>query len=71
MQTLSIIIPCYNEEEGIGNLKKRLDPVITKLKKIYKIELILVNDGSTDNTLKLMNLVFKKEKYTKIITGKN
>ena len=47
---LSIIIPCYNEEEAIkDNILNRVVPYL-KYKNI-KYELILVNDGSTDKTL--------------------
>ena len=68
MKKLSIVIPCYNEEEGINNLALQLKPVIRELKKKYSIELILVNDGSTDRTLILLSKYFKKEKYAKVIT---
>ena len=47
---LSIIIPCYNEGEAIrDNINNRVIPYL-KYKNI-KYELILVNDGSKDNTL--------------------
>ncbi|WP_409200132.1 glycosyltransferase [Methanobrevibacter sp. DSM 116169] len=43
-QTISVIIPAYNEEENIAN-------VIDVIKKIdYITEIIVVNDGSNDNT---------------------
>lgn len=50
MPYLSVIIPAYNE---INNLKKRsLDPVYNYLKsKTYDFELLLVDDGSVDETL--------------------
>jgi polyisoprenyl-phosphate glycosyltransferase len=47
---LSIIIPCYNEEENIEYLFERLTTVLDRLN--LKYELICVNDGSADNTLK-------------------
>lgn len=42
----SIIIPCYNEEENIGNLIKRIRP----LQKQYDLEYILIENGSTDGS---------------------
>ena len=47
---LSIIIPCYNEADVIrDNINNRVIPYL-KYKNV-KYEIILVNDGSTDNTL--------------------
>jgi len=55
---LSIILPCYNEEENIF-------PIYQEIKKInfnfYKIEVIFINNGSTDNTIKEINSVLKKK----------
>jgi len=43
----SIIIPVYNEEGNIGNLIEKINPFLEK-----DDELIVVDDGSTDNTEK-------------------
>ncbi len=59
---LSIIIPCYNEEAGIPNLAKELRPVLNEIRKQYTVELIFVDDGSKDNTAKLIQKHFGKEK---------
>ena len=45
---LSIVIPCYMEENGIGELVKRVSAAAEKAKLAY--ELLLVDDGSTDRT---------------------
>ena len=60
---ISIIIPVYNEEKTI--LK-----IINKIQKLSYLnkELIVVNDGSTDNTEKLLNSLFDKK--IKIINHK-
>lgn len=60
-KTLSIIIPCYNEEDGLLNLKERLYPVLNRIKKDHKIELIFVDDGSKDNTNLLLHKYFKSK----------
>lgn len=67
-KTLSIIIPCYNEELGINNLKEKLDPILIKLKEKYLIEIIFVDDGSKDKTLGLLNETFGNRENVKIIT---
>ena len=64
---LSIVIPCYNEAEGIESLHSRLIPVLSLLTKDYDLELIFIDDGSTDNTNKLLCDYFGKLSYVKII----
>jgi glycosyltransferase involved in cell wall biosynthesis len=48
----SVIIPCYNEEDNLKSLFLR---VLDLLRKEPKAEIVLVNNGSTDNSLSLMN----------------
>ncbi len=47
---LSLVIPCYNEGEGLPKLVSRCQEVIEKIDG----EIILVNNGSTDNTSELL-----------------
>ncbi|MES1024411.1 glycosyltransferase [Gloeocapsa sp. BRSZ] len=49
-RSVSIIIPCFNESEGIESLSTKLLPVWQQLNLIRKTELIFVDDGSTDDT---------------------
>jgi glycosyltransferase involved in cell wall biosynthesis len=49
---VSVIVPAYNEEEVLTEFYSRLKSVLTGLE--YKSEIVFVNDGSTDNTLKLL-----------------
>ena len=63
---LSIIIPCYNEEEGIENLSLQLSPVLRKLSEEWDLELIFVDDGSKDRTNELLRENFTQD-YVKII----
>lgn len=63
---LSIVIPAYNEE---ANLKKGvLDEVWGYLKKIdYSYEVLIVDDGSSDNTLELIGKFIKGKNNFKLI----
>lgn len=54
MVELSIIIPCYNSEKYICEL---LDSI--KIKNIPKYEIIIIDDGSTDNTLQVVKKYIK------------
>ena len=67
MMKLSLVIPCYNEEEGIDNLARRLNPVLDQLEKEYSLEVIFIDDGSKDNTYSLLTSIFGKRKGVKII----
>ena len=58
VKLISIIVPCYNEKEVILETNKRLRDELEKIYNQYnlKYELIYVNDGSKDNTLRLLQL---------------
>ncbi|MFB2937522.1 glycosyltransferase family 2 protein [Aerosakkonemataceae cyanobacterium BLCC-F154] len=49
---LSIVVPLYNEELNIDYLFERLESVLERLSSTY--EIVCVNDGSKDNTLKCL-----------------
>jgi glycosyltransferase involved in cell wall biosynthesis len=50
MSKLAIIIPAFNEEQGLAYILRRMPE---KIEGIEKISVIVVNDGSTDNTEKV------------------
>lgn len=61
---LSIIVPCYNEEKRFNAGFEHFQSFIRRSR--FDCELILVNDGSKDNTLKLMKSQLDKSKTIKI-----
>lgn len=50
---LSVVAPCYNEEEGLNEFCRRVGPVCEAVGLPY--EIVLVNDGSTDQTWERMH----------------
>ncbi len=62
---ISIIIPCFNEEK---RLEARFNKALPELKKIKGLEIIFVNDGSTDKTLYLINKLSKKLPQVEVIS---
>ena len=71
METLSIIIPVYNEETTLKEVLTRVDRV--NLSGIGK-EIIIVDDGSFDNSSDLINdflKIKKNDKFVKAIKHKN
>lgn len=45
---MSLVIPCYNEQEVLPELRRRLQELVAKYS--FPIEVILIDDGSRDNT---------------------
>jgi glycosyltransferase involved in cell wall biosynthesis len=60
MKKISIIIPAYNEEESLPLLYDRLNKVISNLEN-YEFEMLFINDGSKDNTLKIIKELREKD----------
>ncbi len=50
---LSVVVPAYNEEDVLPQFHRRLTSVLEKLEGDY--EILYINDGSSDTTLKVMN----------------
>lgn len=63
---VSVIIPIFNNAE---HLSECLDSVIKQ--SVKNIEIICINDGSTDNTTVILSTYQKKDKRIKIINQKN
>ena len=64
---ISVVVPVYNESEGIANfLGQSLLPELDKIEK-YSTELILVDDGSTDDTLSILQKIANSNKAIKVI----
>ena len=63
----SLVIPCFNESGNILPLLKRAN----KKFNFREIELIIVNNGSTDNSQELLKGCLKKYKFLKVKTIAN
>lgn len=61
---ISICVPCYNEEENIVLMYKKLKQITDKNKK-YIFEFIFTDNKSTDNTRKLLKDLARKDKRVK------
>ena len=63
---VSVIIPVYNVE---NYLRQCLDTVINQT--LQEIEIICINDGSTDNSLKILEEYAKKDNRIIILSQEN
>lgn len=61
---LSLVIPCYNEEDNIYNVFSHIKSGIESYTDSY--ELVFVNDGSSDKTMKRLRKLFEENRETKI-----
>ena len=64
---LSIIVPCYNEEESLNLFYNELKQTLSKLTDLNH-EIIFVDDGSVDNTLNEIIKLRKKDKTIRYIS---
>lgn len=76
MKVLYIVVPCYNEEEVLEETTRQLKEKIESLIKDKKISkesrVMYVNDGSKDNTWKMIEEISEKEKlFTGISLSRN
>lgn len=63
---ISVIIPVYNAEKTIQKCVESI-----QIQGIEEMEIILVNDGSTDKSLKICRELETKDSRIKVLTGKN
>lgn len=64
---ISIITPCYNEQEVIEETYKRLKKVLISLSSLAS-EIIFVNDGSNDRTAEILQQLSEKDSCVKLIS---
>ena len=60
---LSIIVPCYNESKNIPLILEKFASVIKR----DDVEVILVNNGSTDNSQMVLNELLPKYSFSKVV----
>ncbi len=65
-ETLSIIVPCYNEEAVINESYSQLKNVIDKMTTI-QTEIIFINDGSKDSTAEMLSKIASNSTNVKVL----
>lgn len=66
MTKISVVVPIFNEEGNINILYKKLKETFLKIDKNF--EIIFINDGSFDNSFKILQKISRKDKKVKIIS---
>jgi dolichol-phosphate mannosyltransferase len=66
--SVSLVIPAYNESEGVGHTAAAVRTLLDYLTKKHKVEVIFVNDGSKDDTRTLLEGEFKDDARVRVIS---
>ena len=66
-EKISIIVPCYNEEESLPIFYKEIDKISKDMKSV-DFEFLFINDGSRDKTLSILREMAKKDKRVRYIS---
>jgi dolichol-phosphate mannosyltransferase len=63
--TLSVVVPCYNEQESIHACHEKLTEVLSALKESY--EIVYVDDGSQDKTPELLEQIHLRDPHVVVV----
>lgn len=66
-EKISIIVPCYNEEESLPIFYEEITKIAEEMKKV-EFEFVFINDGSKDNTLNIIKDLRKKDDRVRFIS---
>ena len=64
---VAIVIPCFNEQDGVEQLEQRLRPVVYELARDLRVEVVFVDDGSTDQTRERLTAAFGGWEHVRIV----
>ena len=69
MKLISIVTPCYNEEDNVEELYQRVKDVISEKLRNYTYEHIFIDNASTDSTVSKLKSIAKRDNNVKIIVN--
>lgn len=70
MKLISVVVPCYNEEEVLPLFYDKITEVMGGMSQKYSIdyELMFVNDGSKDRTIEIFRELAQKDKRVRFVS---
>ena len=68
MKLISIMTPCFNEEDNVKNVYKQVKDVFKTLPE-YKYEHVFIDNASTDRTVDILKKIAKDDKNVKVIVN--
>ena len=64
-RSISLVIPCYNEQDVLPELRRRLQELVNQYS--CPVEVVLIDDGSKDQTWPLLNQYAQEDNFIKAI----
>src|SRR3990167_9871050 len=68
MRLISVVTPCYNEEENVEELYKQIKGIFSHLPH-YRYEHLFIDNASSDKTVSVLKQIAKQDKNVKIIVN--
>jgi polyisoprenyl-phosphate glycosyltransferase len=68
MKTISVVTPCYNEEQNVQELYERVRAVMVSLGG-YRYEHIFIDNASRDNTVAILKQIAARDRNVKVIVN--
>ena len=68
MNTLALVVPCFNEQDVITMFYDEVTKVTSSISANYSTEIVFVDDGSSDNTLNLIKELALRDPMVKYIS---
>lgn len=65
---VSLIIPAYNESEGVDKTAASVQQVVTFLREKHEVEIVFVNDGSKDDTEARLQAAFASDSDVQVVS---
>lgn len=69
MKKISVVTPCYNEEENVFDTYLAIKQQFEKLKTKYQYEHIFIDNASTDSTVQILRDIAKEDENVKVIVN--
>lgn len=64
---ISVVVPCYNESEALPKFMEELEKIVARMDYV-DFQVVLVNDGSKDNTLEVMKKLAADSSIVKYVS---
>jgi glycosyltransferase involved in cell wall biosynthesis len=69
MRRVTIVVPCFNEEDNVRELHRRLSEVVQTFADTYRFDFLFIDNASTDNTVAILREIAATDKRLRVIVN--